>query len=551
MSNDQELIAVGYLRCSGEKQAKKDSSLPGQQREIERQAERDGASIVKWFTDDGISGKFLEARDAMNEMLAYLEKHKGNIDFAYVYDASRMARNRKDAIFIRDECERLKVKLVSVAQPDTDDEATNIMLHGLWDGMAHAQSVKLGKDVKRGLRQALSQGLWPWSDKTPYGYRRTEERNARGALRFRLAVSEEQAPVVRYIFDLYFAGLGFKAIAARLTDEGVAPPSRSDVPKERLADCWRSKHVQRILGGAPIYYGSIDCEGELFPIVDGIVSKETWDRARALAGVRLRKKSTVATFGAGKVSDHGVLRPWLRCAGCEGSIAVVRGGHEGHRHFYYTCRTRQENKAACPGISCRTDMLDDIVLTAIERDVLTAAKVRALIEDTLERMRTDAGGEVVERRAVLDARLKELDRKIRTTAMQVTDGLIEADDAKAMNAPLLVERDAARAELKNLPVPEAVPTIDEIDADAFREDIAQQYRAAEVGIRRTALDRIITEIRLEPGVARLFYAWKDAGSPEPYQEPPGPPNAPKSPRLPSASTRLGSPALTPGLVVDR
>jgi DNA invertase Pin-like site-specific DNA recombinase len=541
-----ELIGVMYLRCSGDKQAKKESSLPAQRREIERQAERDGVTLVQTFTDEGISGKLLADRDAMNEMLAYLAKHKGDISVAYVYDASRMARNRRDAIFIRDECERLGVRLCSVAQPDTDDESTNILLHGLWDGMAHAYSVKLGKDVRRGIKQALLEGLWPWPG-AAFGFRREATPNTRGSVRWKLVVHEEEAAVVRYIFELYFLGLGFKAIAARLTDEGIAPPERSDMAKLRLVGAWRGKHVQRILGGNPLYYGMVENQGEMFRVSEGIVDQETWDRARALSATRMRKKSEVGgNMGAGKIADHGVLRPWLRCA-CGGPIAVVRGGHTGHRHFYYSCRARQDNRASCKGITCRTEVLDEIVLSAIERILIDPVFIADLIKKALLVMAEDQGGQVRERRTLLSDRIKELDRKIRATAMQVTDGLIEASDAKAMNAPMLTDRDAARAELATLPEPEGVPRFEDIDADVFRGDILDSYRADEVGVRRTALDRIITEIRLEPGVAVVQYAWKDAGSPEPYQAPDGPPNAPKSDRDPSTSNNAGSPASINGL----
>jgi hypothetical protein len=60
---------------------------------------------------------------------------------------------------------------------------------------------------------------------------------------------------------------------------------------------------------------------------------------------------------------------------------------------------------------------------------------------------------------------------IRRTAAQVFKGLIDEDDAKALNAAFLAQREQARLELAALPAQQVPPTPDEIDPERFRAEV--------------------------------------------------------------------------------
>ena len=104
----EPLRAVAYVRCSSEKQADKESSLPAQKVEIERLAARSGGTVVRWFQDDGISGKDMLHRPGVTEMLTYMEENHKHVDALYLYDYKRLARNREDAYYIRKKAAKLK-----------------------------------------------------------------------------------------------------------------------------------------------------------------------------------------------------------------------------------------------------------------------------------------------------------------------------------------------------------------------------------------------------------------------------------------------------------
>lgn len=527
--------AAAYNRCSSRKQAEKDSSMPAQRGEIERRAKQDGATVVRWFEDGGISGKNVEDRPGMTELLDYVDEQKTSrsITRLYVYDGKRIARNRTEMFAIRAALKRAGIEFVALVQPSVEDAAANAILEGVWDGIAEAERIQLAKVVRRGQRQALLQGLWPYN-KVPYGYDRVEEKNAHDIIRWKLVLDPAEAEVVKHIFELYIGGRGSKGIAGLLQAERVPSPARGDLDK-RLVTGWVQKHVRTIVTSVAVY-GAVEWEGKVVNEAHhaAIVSKETFEQAQRLATARCRTSSTLGSLNTAK-SDHGLFRPYLRCGSCGGKMYMNRGGTPTNRLWYFACSTRVRSTASCIGMTVPAAELDEALLTTLERDILTPERVRTIISETLARMTEDAGGEVRERRAALEARLKDLSGSLARLGAAISAGTMDMEDVGALSAPLRQQRDEARAELARLPEPQPVPTIEQVNPEKFRQRLLALWRDADITVRRHALDQIIEDVRLEAGVAILRYSWKAEPDTHTYQVPSGPPNAPMPFRVPSTS----------------
>lgn len=530
--------AVAYLRCSSEKQAEKEASIPAQRAEIERAAAREGAVVTRWFTDDGISAKNTDDRPALAALLDYIDANKGSVDVAYVYDFRRMARNREDAYFIRKAIRVAGVRLVALTQPSVEDEGANALLMSVYDGVAEMERLYLARVVRRGQRQALVDGWWPYP-RPPFGFRSVGEANARGARRLKLVPDPVTSEVVKRVFALYLAGNGSKIIASTLDREGVRPPSREDAPKQ-LVQGWRPKHVKSIIENHAVY-GAATWEDEVVNENHhpAIVTREVWEEAQRLAKARARTPSELSSLNTSK-SEHGLFRPWLRCGSCGGTMALNRGGQAGNRIAYYACSSRLMNNNACVGLTVRADDLDAALLATIEAEVLTPDRIRAMVLDTFKRMEEDAGGELRERRATLEARIANLSQRLQRLAAAIADGSMDLQDVSALSSPLRKQREEAREELAALPEPKPIP--EAIDPEVFRATITDCWRHPDVTVSRKALDRIVNEIRLEPGKATIRYSFKAEPSGYTYQDPSGPPYTPKSAREPSGSVSAGSPA---------
>jgi len=538
----EPLRAVAYVRCSSEKQADKESSLPAQKVEIERLAARSGGTVVRWFQDDGISGKDMLHRPGVTEMLTYMEENHKHVDALYLYDYKRLARNREDAYYIRKKAAKLKIAIVSVAQPIVDDPVGAILQESMYDAFAEIERLNNGRSVRRGLEQTLRAGYWPYR-LPPYGYRVIGIANSRGTERFKLVPDPITGPVVKRIFELQAQGLGQKLIAAALDREGAPCPSRKDVPKERVQG-WRPKHVGKILAD-PRYLGHALWDREVVSESnhDALIDRETFDRAQGLAAARRRNPSELGSLNT---KNEGVFRPWLRCGTCGGPMVVNRGGAPTNRVWYYACSTRIQKKDACTGLTVRVDELDPALFEVMEAEVLTEENVVKLIESALTMMNGSANQALADRRSTLAAVLDGIDAQMQKITRAIGAGVIDLEDAREQTEPLRKRRADLREELAGLPEPQRIPTLDEIDTGAFRDAILRNWHANEQAVQRKALDRLIVEVQLSPGMALIRYSWKAEPTGYTYQVPFGPPYAPRSLAVPSASKIAGSPASRAG-----
>ena len=114
----------------------------------------------------------------------------------------------------------------------------------------------------------------------------------------------------------------------------------------------------------------------------------------------------------------------------------------------------------------RVEALDQLVLDALEAEVLTEDRVAEMIRDGAARLASAPADAHAAERARLDAELADLDRKIRRAAAQVLDGLIDDEDARAITAPLRARREQARLELATLPTAAPVPQVGRGGPDA-------------------------------------------------------------------------------------
>jgi len=544
------LIGAAYLRCSDPRQ---DKSIEQQRDEISRRAAADGVIIPDdlWFIDEGISGRSAKKRAAYQALLRRAEAQRDakarraipmqRIDRLYVWAYSRVARNMMDCLKALATLDEADVDVISLTEPDAGDKSFRKLIRPILAWLAERYSEELSRNVVRGMRSQAERGFWQHGH-APFGY---------AVVDGRLAVTDDtraEFQTVKRIFAEYLDGRdGGKRLAERLTREQVPPPCRDDVARERNAGSWRRKHVQQVLT-SPVYAGHIAYDGEIVArdAHEAAVTDEEFARVQAMRKLRDRAKAEGSNgHNPIRLGDRGLFTPWLRCGSCGGRISLTVGGRSGKAdYYYYVCSTRQENKELCEGLTVRVDVMDPALLDYIAGEVLTADNIRALIDRSLVQL-AGAPDSVTGERSVLEANIAELDRKIRLVGQQVLDGILGPSDAKALNAPLLAQRETAQLKLAALPQRRELPVADKIDADAFRASVLAAWSAKPMELRREALDRLLEKITLDEGGAHVQYAVKD----EPrfrHQAPDGPPHPPTSLRDPSASKTFGSPASMPG-----
>ncbi len=509
-------IGAAYLRCSDVKQ---DKSIDQQRVEIERRAAKDGVVIPpeNWFIDEGISGRSTRKRGSYKRLLAMAEEQQElvrrrgldnvkRVERLYVWAFSRIARNMFDCLRAIATLDEADIDIVSLTEHEVGDKSMRKLIRPILAWLAERYSEELSANVQRALLSQASQGFWPYGT-VSFGYEAVPAEGGK-----KLAVTEASRPdfeVVQRIFAMADErGDGARRIADRLTREGVRPPSEASHPREVSPGTWRGRHVNYILKN-PVYCGHIVNKGEIVfrDAHEAAVDDATFARVQAKRKLRARGRQEGRGNGASRlmVGRHGLLTPFLRCGSCGGRITLVASSRKGNKTWRYFCGTRRDNKAACPGISVLVDELDGLVMKTIEEQVLAPKNVERLLDSTLEQLASSDEDQAAAERERLSAQIEELDRKIRLAASHAIEGMIDAEDAKVITAPLVAQRETARLRLAALPARTAVPNRGQVDPERFRRSILAAWQGRPLEQRREALDRLLDRVTLEPGGVRIRY----------------------------------------------
>lgn len=244
-ANSQQVVVL-YARVSTERQAVKDLSIPDQLNRMRDYCEIHDYRILDEYVDEGRTATD-DNRPAFQAMLHRVTNDGERIQAIVVHSFSRAFRNVTDlALYLR-ELRKIGTRLVSVTQ-DVDDSPIGkfvTLFYGLVDEMNSAEN---SKHVKRALEENARRGFFNGS-KPPYGYKAVETKViGRTGYRKILAINEEEAQIVREIYNLYegitaSGQMGMKKIVEHLNKQCL-----------RRGQLWSIQKVQRILSD-PVYTG--------------------------------------------------------------------------------------------------------------------------------------------------------------------------------------------------------------------------------------------------------------------------------------------------------
>ncbi len=221
-----------YARMSTDKQ---ENSVENQIQVLTAYANRNQMNLVKLYVDEGISGRNAQKRPAFLAMIE--ESYSGNFSAVLIYDSSRFARNLKESLIYKAILKENKVELVSITEPQLDDE-TSILSDALLGAMNELYSLKLAKNVKRGMLHAAQKGIYQCSP--PFGYAIPTKKQVP-------IVIQSESEIVKLIFNLAIEQNSPFQIARTLNHLGLST---------RKGNLWECRLVERILKN-PIYKGDL------------------------------------------------------------------------------------------------------------------------------------------------------------------------------------------------------------------------------------------------------------------------------------------------------
>lgn len=154
---------------------------------------------------------------------------KGRIDRVLTKSLSRFARNTADALMY---ARILRENGVSILfEKENIDTAfmSSELLLALSGAQAQEESISISKNMRWSIERRMKEGTYVQGI-APFGYRQVNSE---------FVINEEEAEIVRWIFESYLSGVGKKDIADILTNKKI--------PKAYGTDSWSVKTVNYIL----------------------------------------------------------------------------------------------------------------------------------------------------------------------------------------------------------------------------------------------------------------------------------------------------------------
>ena len=168
---------------------------------------------VDIYADEGISGTTDYRRASFMKMIQ--DALSGKIDLILTKSISRFGRNTMDVLknvrLLRDNNVAV---LFEENNLNTLDTKTSEMLLTTLSAVAQQESENISEHVKLGLQMKMNRGELIGFNRC-YGYR-----NENG----KLVIIDEEAEVIKFIFDKYCDGHGANGIAKMLTEQGIKSP---------------------------------------------------------------------------------------------------------------------------------------------------------------------------------------------------------------------------------------------------------------------------------------------------------------------------------------
>lgn len=367
-------LVGGYIRVSTERQVE-GYSIEGQITQIEQYCRFNGYELVDIYADRGISGKSMN-RPELQRMLN--DAKNGKLDCVMVYKTNRLARNTSDLLTIVEELHRQNVEFFSLSERMEVKNSTGKLMLQILASFSEFERNTILENIYTGQRQRALEGYYQGN--LPLGYNNIPDNKKE------LMINQHEANIVKYIFESYAKGHGYRKIANALNHKGYVT---------KKGNPFSISAVTYILSN-PFYIGKIQfakykdwndkrrkglndkpviAEGKHTPII----SQSLWDK------VQERKKQV-----SEKPQVHGkgtnILTGLISCPQCSAPMAAsnttntLKDGTKKRIRYYSCSNFRNKGSKVCSANSVRADVIEKYVMDQILEIVKSDKVLKQVVE---------------------------------------------------------------------------------------------------------------------------------------------------------------------------
>ena len=411
----RKLIAI-YCRVSTEEQSENGYSIDEQERLLEEWCKKMGYVIYKCYSDRGISGKNIKDRPALKELLS--DAKAGKFDMVISWKINRVSRKLEDVLKIVNLLEKNNITFKSYSEPFETDTPAGRMQFQMMALIGEFERGTIAQNVKMGMIAKAKYGNWCGGRVLGYDLvpNNSPEEEKKG--KNKLKINEKEAEIVRFIFNEYSKGKGYKAITNKMNKLGY---------KTKKGNNFSVGSIRDILTN-PVYIGEIRYNVRQNwsekrrrninpnPIRvkgkhEAIIDRELWDKVQLILESKKGKPSRIYD---GEYPLTGILR----CPKCGAGMVISRTTNtladgSKKRIAYYCCGNwKNKGTSVCNSNTIRVDKANEYVFKKIEELVSNEAVIKAVVKN-INKERKDKVNPAKRLLGDIDKELEKLDKRKR------------------------------------------------------------------------------------------------------------------------------------------
>ena len=460
-------------------------------------------TYVAGYIDEGLSAATTKNRENFHRLVE--DGEAGLFDLVITKEITRFARNTLDSIqYTR----RLLTAGVGVFfQNDninTLDEDSELRLT-IMSGIAQDELRKLSSRVKFGHQQAIKKSVVLGNSRI-FGYRKDGGR---------LAIDEDEAPMVRELFERYATGeYSMKQLETLFWERGYRNHNGKKIAHTTMSGVIANPKYKGYYVGNKVKVIDLFTKKQKFlppeewvmfkdetgEIVPAIVDETLWDQANTV----LKKRSEDVKNRQGICNHANLLTGKLYCTHC-GAAYYRRDSvdRSGRKNSKWVCSGKIKNGAdSCPSFAVYEEELKPILYEVLRE---TEVDAQALIEEYVEMYKSlDREGDLEQQIRRLEDTIATVEKKRQKLLTFNALGELSDKEFLTMSRQCSRELETARGELMEL-------TAQRDSAKDFKEHIDTIRRVLREA-ERDAAGGIINKEFVDKYIDRIFATMEDDGS---------------------------------------
>lgn len=495
-----------YCRVSTTEQAEEGYSIGEQERLLMEFCNKNNYEVYKTYADKGISGKDIQHRPAIRELLQDASDRKFNMVISW--KINRLSRKLSDAIKIIETLEKYGITYRSYSEPFESDTPAGRMQFQMMALIGEFERSTIAQNVKMGMCAKARAGEW-CGGTAPLGYNWVpmEGTQDTGRRKSRLEIDGREAETVRKIFELYASGKGYKAIVNQLNKEGH---------KTKRGNPFSVAQLKTILTN-PVYIGRVRFDvrrnwnerrrQNINPnpiIAEGIhqpiIEEELWKQVQGMIAQKSGKPSRIYD---GEYPLTGILR----CPECGAGMVISRTTNilkDGtkKRIAYYACGAwKNKGTAVCHSNSIRAEKANAAVYHELEKIFTNENFLKMILKKVNEESRRQTA-QVKREWDKAEKELQNYENRRRKIFEAYEDGVITGEEFLERKNENARETERLQKKIMELTALAGHGKQGEIPYEGIR-DILQNFSRVlnsdgiERGLKKQLLHMLISEITID------------------------------------------------------